>query len=45
MTTAFSGPSRLANFREKKNSAHDDPLNSTIFILNFSAKLTETYIT
>lgn len=28
MTTAFSGSSRLANFREKKNSNHEDPLNS-----------------
>ena len=28
MTTTFSGPSRLANFREKKSSIHDDPLSS-----------------
>lgn len=28
MTTAFSGSSRLANFREKKSSLHEDPLSS-----------------
>lgn len=29
MTTTFSGPSRLANFREKKASLHDDPLSTS----------------
>ena len=28
MATTLSGPSRLANFRDKKASIHDDPFSS-----------------